>query len=73
VITITSTAGLVGQEFVAAYAASKFALEGWMESLRFDLAPFGISTMAVEPGSRGALPPVGVAQLGAPTAPSRMR
>src|SRR5881398_2905007 len=33
VITITSTAGLVGQEFVAAYAASKFALEGWMESI----------------------------------------
>jgi NAD(P)-dependent dehydrogenase (short-subunit alcohol dehydrogenase family) len=50
VITITSTAGLVGQEFVAAYAASKFALEGWMESLRFDLAPFGIRTMSVEPG-----------------------
>lgn len=50
VITITSTAGLVGQGFVAAYAASKFALEGWMESLRFDLAPFGIGTMAVEPG-----------------------
>lgn len=50
VITITSTAGLVGQEFCAAYAASKFALEGWMESLRFDVAPYGISTMAVEPG-----------------------
>jgi len=50
VITITSTAGLVGQEFVAAYAASKFALEGWMESIRFDLAPFGIKTMSVEPG-----------------------
>jgi NAD(P)-dependent dehydrogenase (short-subunit alcohol dehydrogenase family) len=50
VITITSTGGLIGQEFCAAYAASKFALEGWMESLRFDLAPFGISTMAVEPG-----------------------
>ncbi len=50
VITITSTAGLVGQEFVAAYAASKFALEGWMESLRFDLAPFDIKTMSVEPG-----------------------
>jgi NAD(P)-dependent dehydrogenase (short-subunit alcohol dehydrogenase family) len=50
VITITSTAGLIGQEFVAAYAASKFALEGWMESLRFDLAPFGIKTMSVEPG-----------------------
>jgi NAD(P)-dependent dehydrogenase (short-subunit alcohol dehydrogenase family) len=50
VITVTSTAGLIGQEFCAAYAASKFALEGWMESIRFDLAPFGISTMAVEPG-----------------------
>ncbi|MFC3688927.1 SDR family oxidoreductase [Aquipuribacter hungaricus] len=50
VITVTSAAGLMGQEFVAAYAASKFALEGWMESLRFDVAPFGIVTMAVEPG-----------------------
>ena len=50
VITITSTAGLIGQEFCAAYAASKFALEGWMESLRFDVAPYGITTMVVEPG-----------------------
>jgi NAD(P)-dependent dehydrogenase (short-subunit alcohol dehydrogenase family) len=50
VITITSTAGLIGQAFCAAYAASKFALEGWMESLRFDLEPYGITTMAVEPG-----------------------
>jgi len=50
VITVTSTAGLIGQEFCAAYAASKFALEGWMESLRFDLEPYGIQTMAVEPG-----------------------
>ena len=50
VITVTSLAGLIGQEFVVAYAASKFALEGWMESLRFDVAPFGINTMVVEPG-----------------------
>jgi NAD(P)-dependent dehydrogenase (short-subunit alcohol dehydrogenase family) len=50
VITVTSLAGLIGQEFVAAYAASKFALEGWMECLRFDVAPFGIKTMSVEPG-----------------------
>lgn len=50
VISISSLAGLIGQEFVVAYAASKFALEGWMESLRFDLAPFGIQTMVVEPG-----------------------
>ena len=50
VITVTSTAALVGQEFCAAYSASKFALEGWVESLRFDVAPYGISVMAVEPG-----------------------
>ncbi|VXB78576.1 SDR family NAD(P)-dependent oxidoreductase [Citricoccus sp. K5] len=50
VITITSAAGIIGQEFCAAYAASKFALEGWMESLRYDLDPFGIHTTIVEPG-----------------------
>jgi NAD(P)-dependent dehydrogenase (short-subunit alcohol dehydrogenase family) len=50
VVTFSSTAGIVGGEFVAAYAASKFALEGWMESLRFDLAPYGITTTIVEPG-----------------------
>src|SRR4051812_32006091 len=32
VVTISSTAGIVGQEFCSAYAASKFGLEGWMES-----------------------------------------
>lgn len=50
IITITSTAGIVGGEFTSAYAASKFALEGWMDSLRPEVAPFGISTMAVVPG-----------------------
>jgi NAD(P)-dependent dehydrogenase (short-subunit alcohol dehydrogenase family) len=50
VITISSTAGLVGQEFCGAYAASKFALEGWMESLRYDVEPYGITTTIVEPG-----------------------
>jgi NAD(P)-dependent dehydrogenase (short-subunit alcohol dehydrogenase family) len=47
---MSSSAGLIGQEFVAAYCASKFALEGWMESLRFDVAPYGITTTIVEPG-----------------------
>ena len=50
VVTICSTAGLIGQEFCTAYAASKFALEGWMESLTPEVAPFGIRTMLVEPG-----------------------
>jgi NAD(P)-dependent dehydrogenase (short-subunit alcohol dehydrogenase family) len=50
IITVTSTAGFVGGSFSSAYAASKFALEGWMESLSPEVAPFGIESMAVEPG-----------------------
>ncbi|MCW2740910.1 MAG: short-chain dehydrogenase/reductase, partial [Blastococcus sp.] len=50
VVTISSTAGVIGGEFTTAYAASKFALEGWMESLTPELAPFGIRTTIVEPG-----------------------
>lgn len=50
VITISSVAGLVGQEFCVAYAASKFGVEGWMESLRYDVEPFGIRTTIVDPG-----------------------
>jgi NAD(P)-dependent dehydrogenase (short-subunit alcohol dehydrogenase family) len=50
VVAISSTAGLVGQEFCTAYAASKFGIEGWIESLTPEVAPFGIRTMLVEPG-----------------------
>ncbi|ROR65517.1 SDR family oxidoreductase [Agrococcus jenensis] len=50
IITVTSTAGFVGGGFTSAYAASKHALEGWMESLAEEVAPFGIDTMSVEPG-----------------------
>jgi NAD(P)-dependent dehydrogenase (short-subunit alcohol dehydrogenase family) len=50
VVTISSTGGLIGQEFCSAYSASKFALEGFMESLPPEVAPFGIRTMVVEPG-----------------------
>jgi NAD(P)-dependent dehydrogenase (short-subunit alcohol dehydrogenase family) len=50
IISISSIAGLVGQEYVSAYCASKFGLEGWMESLHHEVAPFGIKTTIVEPG-----------------------
>lgn len=50
VITISSSAGLAGFEFGTAYAASKFGVEGWMESLRPEVAPFGIHTTIVNPG-----------------------
>jgi len=50
VVTITSTAGIVGGEMVSGYAAAKFGAEGWMESLAPEVAPFGIKTTVVEPG-----------------------
>ena len=50
VVAISSTAGIVGQEFCTAYAAAKFGVEGWIESLGPEVAPFGIHTMLVEPG-----------------------
>jgi len=49
-ITVSSTAGIAGQAFCTAYAAAKFGVEGWMESLAPEVAPFGIRTMLVEPG-----------------------
>lgn len=50
IIAISSSAGLSGFEFGTAYAASKFGLEGFMESLRAEVAPFGIHTTIVNPG-----------------------
>ena len=50
VVAISSTAGIMGGEFCTAYAAAKFGVEGWIESLTPEVAPFGIHTMLVEPG-----------------------
>jgi NAD(P)-dependent dehydrogenase (short-subunit alcohol dehydrogenase family) len=50
IISISSSAGLSGFEFGTAYAASKFGLEGWMESLHAEVAAFGITTTIVNPG-----------------------
>ena len=49
-LTISSTAGIAGGLLCTAYAAAKFGVEGWMESLAPEIAPFGIHTMLVEPG-----------------------
>jgi NAD(P)-dependent dehydrogenase (short-subunit alcohol dehydrogenase family) len=49
-VQISSTAGIVGGEFTSAYAAAKFGVEGWFESLAPEVAPFGIRTLLVEPG-----------------------
>ncbi len=51
IIAISSTAGLsAAGDFLTAYAASKFGLEGWIEALRAEIAPFGIHTTVVNPG-----------------------
>jgi NAD(P)-dependent dehydrogenase (short-subunit alcohol dehydrogenase family) len=51
VVTISSTAGIAAEgDFLTAYAASKFGVEGFMEGLSAEVAPFGIRTMLVEPG-----------------------
>jgi NAD(P)-dependent dehydrogenase (short-subunit alcohol dehydrogenase family) len=50
VVTISSSAGLVGFEYCTAYAASKFGVDGWMESLAPEVEPFGIHTTIVNPG-----------------------
>ena len=50
VVTISSSAGLVGFEYCTAYAASKFGVEGFMESLAPEVEPFGIHTTIVNPG-----------------------
>jgi NAD(P)-dependent dehydrogenase (short-subunit alcohol dehydrogenase family) len=49
-LTVSSTAGIVGGEFLSAYAASKFAVEGFLESVAAEVAPFGIRSLLVEPG-----------------------
>lgn len=49
-LTISSTAGITGLMFCTAYAAAKFGIEGWIESLAPEVAPFGIRTMLIEPG-----------------------
>lgn len=51
VMTISSTAGIAAAgDFLTAYAAPKFGVEGFMEGLAPEIAPFGIRTMLVEPG-----------------------
>ncbi len=50
VISISSSAGLAGFEYGTAYAASKFGVDGWMESLAPEVEPFGTHTTIVNPG-----------------------
>ncbi|MEO3388259.1 SDR family NAD(P)-dependent oxidoreductase [Mesorhizobium sp. CAU 1741] len=50
IVTISSVSGLVSNAGGAVYSASKFAIEGWIEGVAQELAPFGIRSLLVEPG-----------------------
>ena len=50
IVNISSVVGRIGFPASPAYISSKFALEGLSESLRFELAPFGIDVVIIEPG-----------------------
>jgi NAD(P)-dependent dehydrogenase (short-subunit alcohol dehydrogenase family) len=51
IVLMSSIGGIVGIPFQAFYSASKFALEGYGESLAYEVAPFGIDVTLVEPGN----------------------
>jgi NAD(P)-dependent dehydrogenase (short-subunit alcohol dehydrogenase family) len=51
IINVSSIGGLVASPGMSAYCASKFAVEGLSESLRYEVAPFGVSVILVEPGT----------------------
>ena len=50
IINVSSLAGLTALPFQGIYSASKFALEGMTESMRMEVAPFGIRVVLIEPG-----------------------
>ena len=51
IVMLSSISGRMGFPGIGSYAASKFALEGWTETLRLELKPLGIQVVLVEPGS----------------------
>src|ERR687888_114957 len=51
IINIGSANGFFGVPCASAYVATKFALEGVTQSLRYELAPFGIKVSIIEPGA----------------------
>jgi NAD(P)-dependent dehydrogenase (short-subunit alcohol dehydrogenase family) len=51
VLMISSISGRLGFPGVSSYASSKFALEGWTETLRYEMKPLGVQIVLVEPGS----------------------
>jgi NAD(P)-dependent dehydrogenase (short-subunit alcohol dehydrogenase family) len=51
IVIVSSEAAFAGQPANSIYCASKWALEGWAESLTYELEPFGLNVILVEPGT----------------------
>ena len=51
IVFVSSVSGRMGFPALSSYVASKFALEGWAETLRLEMKPLGIQVALVEPGS----------------------
>jgi NAD(P)-dependent dehydrogenase (short-subunit alcohol dehydrogenase family) len=51
IVLMSSIGGMIGIPFQAYYSASKFALEGYAESLAYEVAPFGLAVTLVQPGN----------------------
>ena len=61
IVVVSSESAFAGQPANSIYCASKWAVEGWAESLAFEVSPFGIDVVLVEPGptspTSGRAPP----------------
>ena len=75
ILMITSVSGRMAFPGLGSYAASKFALEGWTEALRYEMKPLGIQVVLIEPGSfdtdiwhRNARPAAGLRDPASPNA-----
>ncbi len=75
ILMITSISGRMAFPGLSSYAASKFALEGWTEALRYEMKPLGVQVVLVEPGSfdtdiwnRNARPAAGLLDPASPNA-----
>ncbi len=53
IVNVSSVAGRMGMPLMSAYVGTKFAVEGLSESMRYELAPFGIKVVVIEPGAVG--------------------
>jgi NAD(P)-dependent dehydrogenase (short-subunit alcohol dehydrogenase family) len=75
VVMVSSVSGRMAFPGLGSYVASKFALEGWTETLRLEMRPLGVQVVLVEPGSfdtdiwdRNALPASGLTDPSSPNA-----